>query len=169
MGTPDRTAALRAAVRDNADDVLRYLERRVVDREDAADLLAETLVVAWRRIDDLPDAAEHRRMWMYGIARLTLSNQRRAHRRRSALVERLRGELAAAPQDVADPAHALAVRDAVDRLPSGQAELVRLVHWDGLSLAEASCVLGWNPSTARGRYAAARAALQEALAERVHG
>jgi RNA polymerase sigma-70 factor (ECF subfamily) len=169
MSTVDRTAALRAAVRENADDLLRYLERRVPDREDAADLLAETLTVAWRRLEDLPDEPLQRRLWLYGIARRTLSNQRRTVRRRHALVERLRHELACAPPHGPDPVQALAVRDAVDRLPPDHAELVRLVHWEGLSLVEAAGVLGLNPSTARGRYAAARATLQEVLAERVHG
>lgn len=41
-----------------------------------------------------------------------------------------------------------------------------LVHWDRLALAEAAHVLGVNPSTARSRYATARATLRETLAIR---
>jgi RNA polymerase sigma-70 factor (ECF subfamily) len=40
-----------------------------------------------------------------------------------------------------------------------------LIHWDGFSVVEAAELLGLNPSTARGRYAAARTALREALAD----
>ena len=40
-----------------------------------------------------------------------------------------------------------------------------LIHWDGFSVAEAAEILGLNASTARGRYAAAREQLRQALAE----
>ena len=39
-----------------------------------------------------------------------------------------------------------------------------LIHWDGLTIIEAAELLGLNASTARSRYAAARASLREALA-----
>ena len=53
----------------------------------------------------------------------------------------------------------------MSRLPDAQRELVMLVHWDGLSIAEAAGVLGLNPSTARSRYSAAREQLRSALTE----
>ena len=57
------------------------------------------------------------------------------------------------------------MRAAVAALPEEQRELVMLVHWDGFGIAEAATLLGVNPSTARGRYAAARARLARALAQ----
>lgn len=56
------------------------------------------------------------------------------------------------------------VRDAIDRLPADLAELVRLVHWDGFTLAEAAELTGVPASTARGRYQRAKEQLRSALA-----
>ena len=102
-------------------------------------------------------------MWLFTIAAHVLANGRRSARRRSALLERVRHQLTEPVLDSHDEAHA--VRDAVLRLHHAQRELVMLVHWDGFSLVEAAELLGLNPSTARGRYAAAREALKVALSE----
>ena len=156
-----REIAIRAALRRDADDLLRFHERRAPCPEDAADLLGETLLQAWRRVDDLPDDAERQRMWLFGIAVHVLANHRRSTRRRLALVDRLRSHLR--PVEAPDPADGNAVRDAVLRLPADQRDLVTLVHWEGFSLVDAAEVLGVNPSTARSRYAAARTALRATL------
>jgi len=161
---PQDAAALRSALRSASDDLLRYFERRVRNREDAADLLAETMLQAWRRREVLPDEDERRRMWLFTIAAHVLANQRRAVRRRSALAEQLRSHLLHA-EPVADPAEATAVRDAVLRLHAAQRELVMLIHWDGFTIVEAAELLGLNPSTARSRYAAAREQLRQALTD----
>jgi RNA polymerase sigma-70 factor (ECF subfamily) len=156
---------VRAAFRDHAGDLLAYFERRVEIREDAADLLGETMLQAWRRVDAFPTGeVSHQRMWLYRIAANVLANHRRSSRRRVALSDRLRGHLhASRSEEVGDAADGAAVRDAVLRLPVGQRDLVMLVHWDGLTLAEAAELLALNASTARSRYAAARAALRESL------
>ncbi|MBB2959045.1 sigma-70 family RNA polymerase sigma factor [Pseudoclavibacter helvolus] len=46
----------------NAADLLSYFGRRVSIPADAADLLSETFVVAWRRIDHMPSDPEQARM-----------------------------------------------------------------------------------------------------------
>jgi RNA polymerase sigma-70 factor (ECF subfamily) len=56
------------------------------------------------------------------------------------------------------------VRDAISALHPDLAELVRLVHWDGFSLADAAAVVGIPASTARGRYQRAKDELRVALA-----
>lgn len=159
-GVSDEAEAILAAT---AADILRYFERR--ERNDAADLLAETLLVAWRRVDDLPSDATGARMWMFGIARTVLLGHARDTARRSRLADRLR-ELAR-PAATPDADQLLDVRAALARLPGEDAELVRLVHWDGLSLAEAATVLELNASTVRGRYQRARATLAAQLASSV--
>ena len=57
-----------------------------------ADLLADVYLVAWRRIDEVP-RGDGARMWLYGVARRQLANQRRGDRRRSALASELAGAL----------------------------------------------------------------------------
>lgn len=156
-------ARFRALLRGTGEDLLSYFERRVRNREDAADLLAETMLQAWRRSAAAPAAPERQRMWLFTIAANVLANQRRGHRRRAALADRLRQHLStgAAP----DEDEAREIRDAVLRLHAAQRELVTLIHWDGFTIVEAAEILGLNPSTARSRYSAAREALKRALAQ----
>lgn len=55
------------------------------------------------------------------------------------------------------------MRDAIDNLHADLAEIVRLIHWDGLTVTEAAEVIGVASSTARARYQRARAELRETL------
>ena len=163
MSAADR-AAIRAAFRETSPDLLVYFERRLTDREEAADLLGQTMLTAWRRVEKMPADVERQRMWLFVIAANTLSNHRRTWQHRLALADRLRDHLAAStPASEFGDAHA--VRDAVLRLHNAQRELVMLIHWDGFTIVEAAEILGLNPSTARSRYATAKESLRTALVE----
>lgn len=154
-------AALEAALAASSTDLLAYLQRRV-GPVDAPDLLGETMIVAWRRAGEVPTEPERARMWLFGIARGTLLNHARGERRRWALADRIRGHVDA---DAAAPGsdEGLEVRDAIARLDPDLAELVRLVHWERLSLVDSAELLGIPASTARGRYARAKEELRVAL------
>ena len=145
----------------NAGALLNYLERRV-GVDDAPDALAEVMTVVWRRAGDLPGDATEARMWMFGIAKGVVANAVRGKVRRAKLADRLRTVTASsAPASSAD--RGLEVRDAIGRLAPGLAEMIRLVHWDGFSLAEAAAIEGIPASTARSRYARAKRELAVAL------
>ncbi len=156
-----RDKRLTRAIIGNSSDLLRYFQRRVA-LDDAPDLLGETMVAAWRRVASLPDDDEQARMWLFGIARGTLLNYSRGERRRWALVDRLRSAASARPM-VAGPDEGADVRDAIDRLAPESSELVRLVHWDRLTIAQAAEVLNIPASTARSRYATAKEKLRTTL------
>jgi DNA-directed RNA polymerase specialized sigma24 family protein len=47
----------------NHQQVLGYLLRRTDNTDDAADVFAETFLIAWRRLDDLP-TGQQARMWL---------------------------------------------------------------------------------------------------------
>lgn len=148
------------ALRKSSDDLLRYFLRRL-DREDAADALGELMTIAWTRVDSLPESGQEARMWLFGIARNVLLHAQRGTVRRSQLADRLRdalGSRAARPAD-----HGLDIRDAIDRLSPDLAELIRLVHWDGFTLADAASLLDIPASTARGRYQRAKEELRHTL------
>jgi RNA polymerase sigma-70 factor (ECF subfamily) len=155
---------LERALRDSSPALLAYFERRASDRADAADMLGELMLQAWRRTAALPDEPERQRMWLFTMARHVLANHRRSARNRHALVEKVRAVLHN-QGDEPDIGAAADVRDAVLRLPERQRELVMLVHWDRFTIVEAAELMDTNPSTARSRYAAARIALREALGE----
>ncbi|REJ04787.1 sigma-70 family RNA polymerase sigma factor [Microbacterium bovistercoris] len=165
MAADPHPEPLTTALESSASDLLAYLERRV-GPDDAPDLLGETMVVAWRRVKELPAEPEAARMWLFGIARGTLLNHARGQRRRWALADRLR--LQVRESATAPPADAgTEVRDAIDRLEPDLAELVRLIHWERLSLVDAAQLLGIPASTARGRHQRAKEQLRAALSMEV--
>lgn len=153
--------ALTRALERSSADILGYLSRRV-GHDDAPDLLGETMVVAWRRVSELPQDPELARMWLFGIARGTLQNHARGQRRRWALADRIRVQIR--NDATAPPSDAGAeVRDAIERLDADLGELVRLIHWDGFSIVDAAELLGIPASTARGRYQRAKEQLRATL------
>ena len=118
--------------------VLRFAAVRI-DPERAKDVAAETFLVAWRRLDEVP--AEPR-AWLLGVARKVIAGQFRSDARRDALALRLRGEEEPLDSDLAE---GLADRDGVltafAALRARDREVLRLVAWDGLSPADAAEVL----------------------------
>jgi RNA polymerase sigma-70 factor (ECF subfamily) len=150
---------------DLAPDLLAYFVRRVDTREDAADLLSETLTVLVRRARDIPADDVEARLWTYGVARKVLGTHRRTLRRRGALLERLRGELHVASTSAPPSEAADLINAALQDLDPIDQEIIRLVHWDGFTQAEVARVLERPEGTVRSRYARARARLKDAIAE----
>lgn len=165
MSRVDRDDRLDSLIRANASDLLAYLERRIDPRADAADILSEALIVAWRKAGQLPADDVAARMWLFTVARNSLLNARRSARRRREATSRLRHELEIAlPTPVPDLADSLALRAAVAALPAELRELTELVHWEGFTIAEAAAIISVPASTARSRYAEAKRRLHSALA-----
>ena len=133
--------------------LLAYAVRRVWDPADAADVVAETFLVAWRRLDDVPEG-DHARPWLFGVARRVLANHYRGERRRTALGDRLREALLTmAPATDREPT---TVELALARLSSDDQELLRLVAWEGLARDEIALALGAPRATVRVRLHRAR-------------
>ncbi|MHA6669926.1 RNA polymerase sigma factor [Homoserinimonas sp. A447] len=153
---------LERAIEDAAPALLGYFVRRVDVVEDAADLVSETMISAWKASRRMPRDPQEARMWLFGVARNVLRHHVRSSSRRDALVARL-GQAVSAAQPPDDDI-SLDVRAAVEELPEPLAELIRLVHWDGFSLEDAAAHLRIPASTARGRHSRARQLLQESLA-----
>jgi RNA polymerase sigma-70 factor (ECF subfamily) len=146
--------------------ILEYALRRVDDREDAADVVAETFLVAWRRLGEVP-LGDGARLWLYGVARLTLANLHRSERRRTRLgarlTETLRTELSA---HTAPTGEAAEVLRAIGELGEEDRELLLLVSWEGLAPGQAARALGISALAARSRLHRARRKLRRLLDER---
>jgi RNA polymerase sigma factor (sigma-70 family) len=137
----------------NHDAVLGYLLRRTGSSHDAADLLADTFLIAWRRLDEVP-AGDQTRPWLYGVARRVLANHRRGEGRRHALTDRLRSELAeSAPLEPAPDSTAAKV---FHELPEQDRELLSLVAWEELDTAQIATTLGCSRNAVRIRLHRAR-------------
>jgi RNA polymerase sigma factor (sigma-70 family) len=150
---------------DHFDRVLGYALRRVSRPEDAADVVAETFLVAWRRLGDVPEEPRTR-LWLYGVARRVLANQRRGDRRRTALGDRLGAQLAASvPDHAGDVVDRVRYADALARLSERDREVALLHVWEGLEPREIADVLGVSAVAARSRLSRARARLRAVLDE----
>ena len=148
--------------------MLGYALRRVDRREDAADVAADIMLVAWRRLDDVPPGDEAR-LWLYGVARGVMRNHARSRNRRTRLSARLCEHVAALESPATDLAAGHESRDqlrrAMEQLSDGDRELLRLSAWEALGTSEIASVLGVRPNTARKRLERARARLAERLEE----
>lgn len=146
--------------------VLAYALRRVADREDAADVVAETFLVAWRRLGEVPPGAGAR-LWLYAVARRVIANLHRGERRRTRLGQRLaetlRTELATHPSPAGEAGEVLR---AMAALGDDDRELLLLVSWEELAPSEAAQVLGISSLAARSRLHRARRRLRALLDER---
>ena len=154
-----RADRLEAVMREVVEPVRRYLVRRT-DATTADDVLSETLVVLWRRLDDVPDDAI---AWSIGVARLQLANAERSARRQQRLFARL--VVLDPPGAVDDHANADTsyIREAIARLRPLDAEVIRLTAWDDLSLEQVASVLGVTVNAATIRLHRARKKLKDEL------
>jgi len=142
-------------VRTHQHDVHRYLVRRA--GQDADDLTADVLTIAWRRRDDVPEGAEL--PWLYRTAGFVLANHRR--KGRPVPVEHL-------PEivDDDDPAlravHDERVRTALAALSPRDRKIVLLNAWEGLTGQALADVLGIGRGGADAALSRARARLAAA-------
>jgi RNA polymerase sigma-70 factor, ECF subfamily len=142
------------------DAVWRYAVRRVGDAG-AEDVVAETFLVAWRRLDAIP---EHELAWLLGVARKVIANQRRGQRRHASLAERLAREPVVPPESSEADVPAHAVLAALATLSERDQEVLRLVYWDGLDPSDAARALGCTAVALRVRLHRARNRMARALA-----
>jgi len=155
----------RSAYRDHYRKVYMYFRRRT-DIESARDGCADTFLVAWRRIDDLPDEPETL-AWLYGVARRVLANQWRSRKRTNRLRDRLMGfgpESAPSPETLVVRApHIQNVLDALDRLKPIDREVLLLSEWEGQSHKEIATAVGCKPHAVDQRIYRAKHRLEDEL------
>jgi RNA polymerase sigma-70 factor, ECF subfamily len=139
-GSAGRRATLEALFLAHGRAVYAFARRRA-SAADADEVVAETFLVAWRRLDDVPADALP---WLLGVARRSLANIVRGETRQSALRLRLASTATAAAPDVGEQDRSLsdAVRRSLDGLNPAERDALTLLAWDGLTAAEAATVLG---------------------------
>ncbi|MFJ3667171.1 RNA polymerase sigma factor [Streptomyces sp. NPDC090106] len=149
----DREALFEALVGVVAVPLHRYLSRRT-DPGSVDDVLAETMVVLWRRLEDVPELGAGRPVdpagvlpWCYGVARGCLANARRAEGRRQRLVDRLTRVArpaaswpGAAESGDGELDHALRKLSPLDR------EVLLLWAWEELAPREIAEAMGTTPN-----------------------
>lgn len=124
------------------------------------DVVAETFLVAWRRMDDIPADPLP---WLLRVAALTAANARRGERRRSLLDERLAAEPPSVENGPTPSGLAPAVASALAQLGDTDRELLCLLAWERLTPAQAAAALDVSPVALRVRLHRARRRLRRAL------
>lgn len=168
-----RRARYEAAFRQVFEPLQRYARRRT-DAATADEVVAETLTILWRRLDDVPSGAEL--PWCYGVARRALANERRGDRRRAGLMDRLVHEatpmVGASAGSSALPGEGAgggpgegdtALDGALATLSADDREIVRLWAWEGLAPREIATVLGLSANAVSIRLHRTKRSLAEKL------
>lgn len=139
-------------------EVHRYLVRRA--GQDAEDLTADVLTIAWRRRADVPEGAEL--PWLYRTAGFVLANHRR--KSRPVPVEHVPEVV-----DDDDPAlravHDEQVRLALAALSPRDRQIVLLNAWEGLTGQALADVLGISRGGADAALSRARSRLAAAWSQ----
>ncbi|WP_369817240.1 RNA polymerase sigma factor [Cellulomonas sp. Root137] len=156
--TAHDAAWFEALVREHATAVHRFVVRRA-GRDEAEDLAADVLTVAWRRRADVPDGAEL--PWLYRTAGFVVANHRR--KGRPIPVADVPDEI-----DSDDPAVRAVqeerVREVLGALSARDREVLLLNAWEGLTGDALAQVLGIGRGGADAALSRARARLREVWA-----
>ncbi len=144
--------------------VLGYALARL-EPERAKDAAAETFLVAWRRLGEVPAEPAG---WLFGVARKVVAQQLRADSRRDALVMRLAAPAYRESRQPADPADEVAQREsalaALALLGERDREILTLLAWHGLTGDQAAEALGLTRLSFAVRLHRARRRLASGLA-----
>jgi RNA polymerase sigma-70 factor, ECF subfamily len=133
--------------------ILDFCRRRVAS-DLVDDAVAETFLTAWRRLEDVP-GGDKALVWLYAVAYRVIGHQWRSTARRRRLENRLRSVVprpaTAADDSVTDADESRLVLDAAARLSDTDAEVLRLVAWEQLSIVDIAVVLEIAPNAVKQR------------------
>ncbi|MFI6322188.1 RNA polymerase sigma factor [Nonomuraea sp. NPDC050556] len=160
-------AAFETFYRRHVDDITRFLARRVDDPHQVADLVADVFLAVLDSAHTYRAGLGSEVAWLYGVARNTLS----AERRRAVQESRLTGRVGGRRQLDTDDLTRLEERIDAERparrafqamtdLPEGERAVLELVVIDQLTVTEAAAALGIRSGTAMVRLHRARRRLQ---------
>lgn len=146
----------------HAPAVHAYARRRAAPA-DAEEVVADTFLVAWRRLDAVPADADAL-PWLLAVARRTLANRQRGDARRQALRRRLATQSSDPAPPTADqqekPPHLIR---ALAALPPAERDAITLLAWEGLAADEIAVVLGCSRAAVYLRLSRARRRLRQAF------
>lgn len=147
----------------------RFAKRRS-SADVADDVVADTLLVLWRRLDEV--AAGDELLWSYGVARRVLANHRRSATRKLRLVDRLISKTP--PQSMealqdsggSESEDHSALHAAIATLADTDREVLTLWAWEGLEPRDMAIVLDISANAASIRLHRARENLRKELDRR---
>lgn len=152
---------------EHATSLLRFvLTLNGGSRQDAEDVVQETLVRAWRHADRLDPDAGLLRPWLLTVARRLVIDQHRRRQARPPEVSDAALEFRPSEGSVEKALSAMEVSELLDTLSAPHREALVATYLRGKSVAEAAVELGVPPGTVKSRVYYALRALKLAAAER---
>jgi RNA polymerase sigma-70 factor (ECF subfamily) len=164
---PDAHKLFEALVREHAEMLLVYLRAALGNTSDVDDLFQETMIVAWRRLDDF-DQSRPFGQWLRGIAkRLVLAHHRRRGSRPCdpVVLDQLDvriGDLAAHPSDTWQEKLAL-LPTCIQLLPDHFRHAVRLRYFQQQAIGQLAESLEASEATVKKRLQRARALILDCI------
>jgi RNA polymerase sigma-70 factor (ECF subfamily) len=145
-------------------DLLAYALRRARSPEEAADVLSETFLIAWRKLDSLPQG-DRARLWLFGVARNVLRQGVDREQAIDSVVKRLAYELhdAVTTLQPAEEERSPELWAALQALPEAQREVILLTAWEDLGPRQIAAVTGNSVNLVRVRLHRARNRLKQEL------
>jgi RNA polymerase sigma factor (sigma-70 family) len=157
LRTPTREQRFIELHERHCEAIRRYAYRRSPGLAD--DIVSETFLVAWRRLDVIP---ADERPWLFGVARKVRLNLERSSRRQTAVSERMMRAAAASALGEAETS-STAVEVALSKLSERDREILLLHVWEELDRREIASVLSTSVANVSVRLHRARARFAEAL------
>jgi len=147
--------------------LLSFISRYVHDRHRAEDLVQETLLRAWRHIDNLDTNSSGRtRSYLLTIARNVVTNAWRAEQRRPRLVaDESAVESAPSADSVDQLVEGWLVAEALERLSPDHQAVVKAMYYEGQSVSDTATRLRIPEGTVKSRAYYAVRALRTAFEE----
>jgi RNA polymerase sigma-70 factor, ECF subfamily len=163
--TDVREERVREAFEANARPLRSYLRKLSHGSHEAAeDLLQETMLRAWRRVDDLPGSEESMRRWLFTVARNLAIDAARARQTRPVEVCGEDVTWVGVADDALDPVlERERLREALLRLTAEQRAVLVSLYYGDLSVAQTAARLGIPPGTVRSRAFYALRSLRQLL------
>jgi RNA polymerase sigma-70 factor (ECF subfamily) len=133
--------------RENYQRLFQYVARRVPNAQ-VDDVVAASFMVAWRKFEHTTNPTLP---WLLRIASYEVSNHRRSLRKWNNVVsfEVVEDYLSTSTSSDVD---GVEIDAALGRLSDADREILRLIHWDSLTRAEAGEVLRLTPNATNVRY-----------------
>lgn len=138
-----------------------FLAKLLGESHRADDVLQDVWLSVWRGLSRLEDAGAFR-AWLYRIARDGASRELRKRRQPPGRVEEMEVADSTVDDQFSAEEQAL-VREAIDRLPAEQREVVLLRFMEGMSYDEMASVVGCQIGTIRSRLHYAKQTLRRIL------
>ena len=165
LQTEESEQSMRALYRTYGPELYGFAMSALGDRGQAEELVQEVFTRVWRKADSFDENRASFRTWLYGIARNAIIDQKRRAAVRPSLATHEADEQGALDRELEQALLRWQVGAALERLTPEHRQVIRLAHFQGLTLREIAERTGIPLGTVKSRTSYALRSLRLALEE----